>query len=167
MQAQAIMNKDKIDAEIAGLLQRDAALASLQKEEREDVQSFRAQTEIPAEQQLAAMNILPQILQSLSNPGIASILGLMGGGGIAPILQPALNEAGVMGQQGAPIFNALPTQSYLQQIGPSAAQGLQALTGFAGLDPSTLGRIISSVTPGAASMLPTRRAGAARTTGVR
>jgi hypothetical protein len=180
--AQAQSQKDIIEAQTASIIEqigargrqeRQTALTewrSRGEEERRTLgmqQDFQRETILPHEQQLEMMKQIVPLINTLSQPGIASILGLVGGGGIAPVLQPALNQAGVMGQAGAPIFNALPTASYMQQIGPSAAQGLQALTGFAGLDPGMLSRIIGSVTPGGAQGLLPATAQTSIPTGLR
>ena len=60
----------------------------------------------------------------------------------------------------------LPTDSYLQRIGPHAVKGLQGLMGFMGQTPYDLQRMVGSVTPQFSGILPGGGA-PAQTTGVR
>ena len=133
--------------------------------------------------------MFPQILQMLTTPGVADILGLMGGGGVDPLLQPVVGQGfglpssvqgadmpmrdeaaesqlPAMAQPAMQRGPALPTESYLQRIGPDAVKGLQGLMGFMGQTPYDLQRMVGSVTPQFSGILPRGRT-PAQTTGVR
>jgi hypothetical protein len=135
------------------------------------------------------LGMFPQILQMLTTPGVADILGLMGGGGVDPLLQPvfgqgfglpssvqgadmpmsdeaAESQLPAMAQPAMQQRQYLPTESYLQRIGPSAVQGLQGLMGFMGQTPYDLQRMVGSVTPQFGGILPGGGA-PGRATGVR
>ena len=149
--------------------------------------NFQAQQK--QQMDIQQLGMFPQILQMLTTPGVADILGLMGGGGVDPLLQPvfgqgfglpssvqgadmpmsdeaAESQLPAMAQPAMQRGPALPTESYLQRIGPSALQGLQGLMGFMGQTPDDLQRMVGSVTPQFSGILPGGGA-PAQTTGVR
>ena len=149
--------------------------------------NFQAQQK--QQMDIQQLGMFPQILQMLTTPGVADILGLMGGGGVDPLLQPvfgqgfglpssvqgadrpmsdeaAESQLPAMAQPAMQRGPALPTESYLQRIGPSALQGLQGLMGFMGQTPYDLQRMVGSVTPQFSGILPRGRT-PAQTTGVR
>jgi hypothetical protein len=129
------------------------------------------------------------IIPFLTEPGVADILGLLGGGGVDPLFQPVFGQGfglpsavqgadmpfgdeaaeaqlPAMAQPAMQQRQYLPTESYLQRIGPSAVQGLQGLMGFMGQTPYDLQRMVGSVTPQFSGILPRGRT-PAQTTGVR
>ena len=152
--------------------------------------NFQAQQK--QQMEIQQLSMFPQILQMLTTPGVADILGLMGGGGVDPLLQPVfgqgfglpstVQDTFVSPEQGGEVDMmstlpataqpamqrgpALPTESYLQRIGPDAVKGLQGLMGFMGQTPYDLQRMVGSVTPQFSGILPRGRT-PAQTTGVR
>jgi hypothetical protein len=144
-------------------------------------------TEATAEQ-----NFLLGLLPLLTEPGTADVLGLLGGRGVDPLFQPVfgqgfglpstVQDTFVSPEQGGEVDmmstlpataqpamqqrQYLPTDSYLQRIGPDAVKGLQGLMGFMGQTPYDLQRMVGSVTPQFSGVLPRGRT-PAQTTGVR
>ena len=117
------------------------------------------------------------IIPFLTEPGVADILGLLGGGGVDPLFQPMFGQgfglpAAVQGadmpfgdeaaeaqlpamaQPAMQQRQHLPTESYLQRIGPDAVKGLQGLMGFMGQTPYDLQRMVGSVTPQFSGIFP-------------
>jgi len=122
-------------------------------------------------------NWMRDIIPFLTEPGVADILGLLGGGGVDPLFQPVFGQGfglpsavqgadmpfgdeaaeaqlPAMAQPAMQQRQHLPTESYLQRIGPDAVKGLQGLMGFMGQTPYDLQRMVGSVTPQFSGIFP-------------